>query len=143
MTVPSSQVVDKHHAVWIVAEQRDGIIKSATYELLGKGREIADSLKSELSAVCFGSNVMDVNRLIAAGSDNVYLIDDPALKDNDEDILTSELVKLIREHKPEIVLAGASALGRSFIPRVAASLGTGLSADGTGLDIDPEHKWLL
>ncbi|MDO8578894.1 MAG: electron transfer flavoprotein subunit alpha/FixB family protein [Dehalococcoidales bacterium] len=143
MAEPTPQFADKHHAVWVFAEQRDGIIKPTAYELLGKGRKIADALKTQLCAVCFGYNVADTGRLIGAGADTVYLIDDQALKGNNEDILTAELVRLIRQHNPEIFLAGATALGRSFIPRVAAELKTGLSADGTELDIDPEKGWLL
>ncbi len=143
MTVPTSQGQGKHHAVWVFAEQRDGIIKSTAFELLGKGRDIADALKTELCAVCFGCNIVDTEHFIAAGADKVYIIDDPVLKDNNEDIFTFELVRLIRQHNPEIILAGATALGRSFIPRVAAELKTGLSADGTGLDVDLEKGWLL
>lgn len=143
MVVPTPQVTDKYRGVWVFAEQRDGKIKASAYELLGKGREIANALKTELCAVCFGYNVTNKNSLVAAGADKVYVIDDSALKDNNEDIYTAELVQLVRQYKPEIVLSGATALGRSFIPRVASALKTGLSADGTGLDVDPEKGWLL
>jgi electron transfer flavoprotein alpha subunit len=143
MAASTPQVSDKPHGVWVFTEQRDGKIQTSSYELLGKGREIADSLQTELCSVCFGYKVAGTNRLIAAGADKVYLIDDQAFKDNNEDMLTAELVRLVRQHNPEIVLAAATALGRSFVPRVAAALKTGLSADGTGLDIDPEKGWLL
>jgi electron transfer flavoprotein alpha subunit len=73
----------------------------------------------------------------------VYLADDPALSDHQEDYYTSLLVDLVREYRPEIMLAGATAMGRSFIPRVASILHTGLTADCTGLDIDPETSLLL
>lgn len=141
--MPTPQAEGTQNGVWVFAEQRDGKLKAASYELLGKGREIADALHTELCSVCFGYNVADTHLLIAAGADKVYLIDDPSFKDNNEDLFTAELVRLVRQHKPEIVLAAATALGRSFVPRVAASLKTGLSADGTGLDIDPEKRWLL
>jgi electron transfer flavoprotein alpha subunit len=128
--------------VWVFAEQRSGVLKNVGYELLSRGRELADTLKTELCAVCLGHNVADVDKLIAQGADKVYLVDSPDLADNPEDYLTKGLLDLIKQHKPEIVLAGATALGRSFFPRVAAILNTGLTADCTGLDIDTEKKLL-
>ena len=129
--------------VWVFAETRKGNIKKVGYELLSRGRELADTLKTELCAVALGYNVADVQSLIAQGADKVYLVDSPDLSDNQEDYLTHSLLNLIKEHKPEVVLAGATALGRSFFPRVAAILNTGLTADCTGLDIDKEKKILI
>jgi len=134
---------DSHQGIWVFAEQRDGKIKSVAYELLSKGRELADTLNTELCAVCFGHDLGEVEELIAHGADKVYLADDPALASNQEDLYTGELVRLVREYRPEIVLAGATSLGRSFIPRVAAILKTGLTADCTGLEIDTEKRLLL
>jgi len=131
-----------YRGVWVYAEQRNGQIKNVAYELLAKGRELADMLKTELVAVCLGHEIKDVKSLIAHGADKVYLTDDPALAANQEDYLTHQMVALIRQHKPEVVLAGATALGRAFIPRVAAVLDTGLTADCTGLDIDTEKRLL-
>ena len=140
--VPETAVVsDSHRGVWVFAEQRDGKLKSVAYELLSKGRGLADTLKTDLSAVCFGQGI-DVNQLTAYGADKVYFVDSPELAGNQEDLYTRQLVELIRQHKPEIVLAGATALGRAFIPRVAAILKTGLTADCTGLDIDTENRLL-
>lgn len=138
-----AQASDVHRGIWVFAEQRDGQLKSISYELLTRGRELADTLETELSAICLGHNVSDVERLISYGADKVYLVDDPALADQPEDLYTGELVSLIRQHKPEIVLVGATSLGRSFIPRVAAILKTGLTADCTGLEIDTEKRLLL
>ena len=129
--------------VWIFAETRDGSLKKVGYELLSKGRELADTLKTELCAVALGHNIKEVESLIAQGADKVYLVDSADLADNQEDYLTHSLLNLIKEHKPEVVLAGATALGRSFFPRVAAILNTGLTADCTGLDIDIEKRLLL
>ncbi len=129
---------DSYRGVWVFAEQQDGQLKGVSYELLSKGRELADTLGTDLCAVCFGHNVNDVSRLAAYGADRVYLIDDPVLSSQQEDLYTAELVRLIREKKPEIVLAGATSFGRAFFPRVAAVLKTGLTADCTGLEIDPE-----
>lgn len=139
-TAPAS---DGSHGVWVFAEQRRGNLKNVSFELLSKGRELADTLQTELCAVCLGHNIADIDRLIAHGADKVYLVDSPDLADNQEDYLTHKLVGLIKEHQPEVVLVGATALGRAFIPRVAAILNTGLTADCTGLDIDTEKRLLL
>jgi len=142
--VPEVEAVsDSHRGIWVFAEQRDGELKGVAYELLAKGRELADALQTDLSAVCFGHGVDEVNRLVAHGADKVYLIDSPDLANNQEDLYTRQLIELIQQHKPEIVLAGATSLGRAFIPRVAAILKTGLTADCTGLDIDTEKRLLL
>ena len=133
---------DAYHGVWVFAEQRNGEIKGVGYELLSKGRELADTLKTELCAVCFGHNIKCVEQLTACGADRVYIIDDPAFANQTEDTYVAELVRLVKLHKPEIVLAGATPFGRSFFPRVATILKTGLTADCTGLDIDMEKKLL-
>jgi len=140
---PAAGVSDDYHGVWVYAEQRRGTLKNVAYELLSRGRELADTLQTELAAVCLGHNVDGVDQLIAHGADKVYLVDSPDLAGNQEDYLTHKLVEMIREYRPEVVLAGATALGRSFIPRVAAILNTGLTADCTGLDIDTEKRLLL
>jgi len=137
------EVAEGFQGVWVFAEQRDGKLKSVAYELLTEGRKLADKLGTELCAVCLGHNVEGAEGLVAYGADRVYLADSPALADHQEDYYTGALVDLVREHKPEILLAGATAMGRSFIPRVAAIIYTGLTADCTGLDIDPESKLLL
>ena len=142
--VPEVEAVsDSHRGIWVFAEQRDGELKGVAYELLAKGRELADALKTDLSAVCFGHGIDGVNRLVAHGADKVYLVDSPDLANNQEDLYTRQLIELIQQYKPEVVLAGATSLGRAFIPRVAAILKTGLTADCTGLDIDTEKRLLL
>ena len=130
-------------AVWVLAEQQGGKIKGIAYELVSEGRRLANALQTELCAVCFGHQVEEIEQLIAYGADKVYLVDDPALANQEEDLYTRELVDLIRQHRPDILLAGATSLGRSFIPRVAAILETGLTASCTSLEIDPESKLLL
>jgi electron transfer flavoprotein alpha subunit len=132
-----------YSGVWVFAEQRGGKLKAVSFELVTEGRKLADKLGTHLAAVCLGHNVDAVDQLIAYGADKVYLADDPALADHQEDYCTSLLVDLVREYRPEIMLAGATAMGRSFIPRVASILHTGLTADCTGLDIDPETSLLL
>jgi electron transfer flavoprotein alpha subunit len=132
-----------YQGVWVFAEQRNGEIRGVVYELLARGRSLADALSVELSAVCLGHEIGDVESLTAHGADKVYLIDNPELANNQEDFLAQQLVELIRQHRPEIMLAGATALGRTFVPRVAAALPTGLSADCISLDIDAEKRLLL
>ena len=136
-------VSEKHNGIWVFAEQRNGEIKNVVYELLAKGRELADALNTELSAVCFGHGVGGIDQLIAHGADRVYSVDSPELADNQEDLFTQQLIEMIQQHRPDIVLSGATALGRAFIPRVAAALPTGLSADCIDLDIDAGKGILL
>ncbi len=108
-------------------------------ELLGEGRKLADKRRAKLAAVLIGHGITGkAQDLIAHGADIVYLADDPALKDFNDDSYSAVLTTLATLHKPEIILAGATAIGRSFIPKVAARLYTGLTADCTMLDIDPE-----
>lgn len=138
--------IDKteYSGIWVFAEQRDGEIAGVVHELLGKGRELADELSCELSAILFGSNLGGLSEeLIAYGADQVIEIDDPALKDFRDEAYTQAFTYLANKYKPEIVLAGATVTGRSFIPRVAVLLNAGLTADCTGLAIDPETKNLL
>ena len=139
----SDQSLEDYRGVWVFVEQHRGSLKSVSYELLAKGRELADTLSTELCAVCFGHNIKDINSLFTYGADKIYLADSPELADNQEDYLAYQFVDLIREYKPEIVLAGATALGRSFDPRISSILNTGLTADCTGLDIDTEKRLLL
>jgi electron transfer flavoprotein alpha subunit/NAD-dependent dihydropyrimidine dehydrogenase PreA subunit len=125
--------------VWVFAEQHKGGISSVSFELLGEGRKLAAKRNSKLSAVFIGHGIRDkAKELIAHGADIVYVADDPALKDFNDDSYSAVLTTLATLHKPEIILAGATAIGRSFFPKVAAKLYTGLTADCTVLDIDPE-----
>ncbi|MFO7607267.1 MAG: electron transfer flavoprotein subunit alpha [Desulfurivibrionaceae bacterium] len=122
--------------VWIYAEYRDGRIAPVAFELLGAGRKLADQLGVPLSAVLLGSALGEsAEALIAHGADQVYRVDDPALANFTDDAYANVFEDLIREHQPEIVLAGATAIGRSFIPRLATMLATGLTADCTDLAI--------
>ncbi len=132
-----------YSGVWVFAEQRDGKVASVAYELLGVGRRLADERRTDLSAVLFGAPEAWARELIQWGADRVYLSRDPVFESfNDEPY--AELVSLlIKEHRPEIVLAGATPIGRSFFPRVAAKLRTGLTADCTSLEIDRESGNLL
>jgi electron transfer flavoprotein alpha subunit len=130
--------------IMIYAEYRHGKVAPVSYELLGIGRELADQQKVPLSAVLLGARLDNAGRdLISYGADIVYQVDDPALEYFTDEIYGNILEDIIREHKPEVVLAGATAIGRSFIPLVATSLATGLTADCTQLAIRPEDGVLL
>ena len=126
-----------YQGVWVFAEQHRGEIASVSLELLGEGRKLADKKRTKLAAVLAGSGVKEKAKdLIAHGADIVYVADDPALKDFTDDAYAAVLTSLAQQHKPEIILAGATAIGRSFFPKVASTLYTGLTADCTMLDID-------
>ncbi|MDP8235050.1 MAG: 4Fe-4S binding protein, partial [Candidatus Erginobacter occultus] len=128
-----------YRGVWVVAEQKGGKIQSVTYELLGAGRSLADQREVELAAVLIGDGLEEAAAdLIARGADKVFLADSPALAEFLDEPYSRILARLIREEKPEIVLTGATGIGRSLIPRVAAEIYTGLTADCTGLAIDAE-----
>jgi electron transfer flavoprotein alpha subunit len=130
--------------VWVYAEARKGRIAPVAFELLGIGKRLAARRNVPLTAVLLGSGVNGQARdLVAHGADKVYVVDDPALAHFTDDAYGNMLTDLIREHQPEIVLAGATAIGRSFIPRVATSLATGLTADCTNLEIREEDGALL
>lgn len=133
--------ITAYKGVWIVAEQKRGTIQRVTYELLGVGRKLADSRNTYLGAVLLGSSNADL--LVKYGADKVYLVDLPELDSYRDEPYSRIVSKLIIKYKPGIVLCGATAIGRSLIPRVAVQIGTGLTADCTGLDIDKETSLLL
>jgi len=136
--------IPAYHGVWVFAEQRRGKIASVVFELLGEGKKLAGKLNTYLGAVLLGDKIeSEAGKLILYGADRVFVVDDPALKDFHDDSYARTLVELVNEHKPEIVLTGATSVGRSFIPKAAVMLKTGLTADCTGLDIDMERKLLL
>jgi electron transfer flavoprotein alpha subunit len=128
--------LSSYSGVWVYAEWRSGGVHRVAHELLGAGRQLADKRGTRLTAVVMGHNLKGAEKeLIEHGADAVYLIDYPELAVFSDETYAKVLVELARHHKPEILLAGATTIGRSFIPRVAATLGTGLTADCTELDI--------
>jgi electron transfer flavoprotein alpha subunit len=132
------------NGVWVYCEFRAGKLASVALELLGIGRKLADARGVKLSAVLIGSGTDNsAEKLIAHGADIVYRADDEALTYFTDDTYGAVLTKLIQEHKPEVVLAGATAIGRSFIPGVANTLGAGLTADCTQLGIRETDGALL
>jgi len=141
-----AQTVDAsaYQDIWVFAEQDNGELKSVALELLGKGRELADELGQRLCAVLVGSNVEHlVSELAAHGADVVYLVEDDIFGSYSTQAYTAALATLISRHQPNILLYGATHRGRDLAPAVAANLGLGLTADCTGLSIDPQDKLLL
>ena len=129
----------EYKGLMVFAEQRGGRIHPVSYELLGKGKEIADRLGVELSSVLLGHQMEEeAKELIYYGADKVFLYDHPAFKDFDLLNYKHNIARLVRKVKPEIFLFGATRLGRSLGPRVAVALDTGLTADCTGLDLDED-----
>jgi len=138
------QPVDVYKNVWIFAEEHDGKVDSTAHELLGAGRALANKLGVEQVAILLGENVGDnAKELIHYGADKVIVVENPELKFFRPEVYSSVLKKLVEKYHPEIILGSATSTGRSLLPKLAASLGTGLTADCTGLDIDTERRILL
>ncbi|GCD08661.1 electron transfer flavoprotein subunit alpha/FixB family protein [Clostridium tagluense] len=136
--------IEDYKGIWVFAEQRDGELQKVSLEILGKGREIADKLKVELTAVVLGDNTDAMtSELIAFGADKVIVAEHPLLAHFSTDAYAKVICELAIERKPEVIFIGASYLGRDLGPRVAARLSTGLTADCTSLDVDTETKNLL
>ena len=130
-----------YQGVWVFAEQRGGKLADVALELLGEGRQLATVLQQPLAAFLLGSGIGHLAKeLIAFGAERVYVADHADLRCFIEDSYTAVLTEMARAQKPNIILLGATAIGRSLAPRVAARLGTGLTADCTGLAADPGTK---
>jgi len=133
-----------YKGIWVFVEQKKGKIQSVSYELLGKARDLAQKLSCQTSAVLIGYDLDDqLDEVIWRGADNIYLVQAPEIANFQDEPYTNILVKLVEKYKPEILLCGATAIGRSLISRVAIRVSAGLTADCTGLDIDPQEKILL
>lgn len=130
--------------VYVFAEQRDGNIQKVAYELVGKARELADTLDEKVYAVLIGKDMKaQAGSLVEAGADGVVLVQDEMLGEYTTEAYAKAVVAVIKEKDPEIFLIGATAIGRDLAPRVSARIHTGLTADCTGLAIDEESKNLL
>jgi electron transfer flavoprotein alpha subunit len=143
-TEQKAKDLSAYKGVWIFAEQRQGKLMAIALELLGEGRKLADKLGVELTAVLLGDKIEGLcQELIQHGADNVILADHPELKNYTTDGYTKIIAELINDKKPEIVIIGATNIGRDLGPRIAARVNTGLTADCTKLDIDMEQRILL
>jgi electron transfer flavoprotein alpha subunit len=122
--------------VWVMAEHADGEINAATFELIGKARDLADSLCTHVGVVLVGDNVKSMtDGLIAGGADKIYTIEDPLLKDFDPHSYRKAVADVVKKYQPQIILYGATPQGRVLAPMVSYRVGCGLTADCTGLDI--------
>ncbi len=136
--------LSQYKNVWVFAEQRQGKLMNVAIELLGEGRKLADDLGCELCAILLGNDVKILaDELFAYGADKVYLAESPLLENYTTDGYTKVITDMINAYKPEIVIYGATNIGRDLGARIAARLNTGLTADCTKLDINPETKGLM
>ncbi|MGQ9583676.1 MAG: FAD-binding protein [Thermoplasmatota archaeon] len=136
--------VSRYKDVWVVAELRQGRLRSCTLELLGCGRELADALGQRLCALVAGRRVAELSRELAErGADIVYLVEDERLEEGAVLPMARAVGDAIKESKPSVVLLSATPFGRELAPRVARRLGVGLTADCTELSIDPQTGDLL
>ena len=130
------QNLEEYKGVFVFAQQLDNEVSGIAYELLGKAKDLAAPLGAQVTAVLIGSGVEDqCDKLAEYGADRVILVDDPELKEYRTEPYAHALASVINEFKPEIVLVGATAIGRDLGPTVSARVATGLTADCTVLEI--------
>ncbi|MEW6075987.1 MAG: 4Fe-4S binding protein, partial [Candidatus Omnitrophota bacterium] len=124
--------IKDYRGIWVFIEQKNGKIQSVAYELLGKAQDLAKKLGCEVSGVLIGHNLTDqLDELVWHGADAVYLVEAPELANFQDEPYTNILVELVRKYKPEILLCGATSIGRSLVSRVAITIDAGLTADCT------------
>ncbi len=135
---------DEYRGVWVFSEQREGQLSKPSLQLLGKGRELADTLGVELTAILLGENIASqATELIYHGADKVLLGDSPVLKNYRTDPYTTVIVDQVLKYKPEVLVVAATSIGHDLAPRIARRLSTGCTADCTGLSIDTEMRLLV
>ena len=128
--------LEEYKGVYVFAQQVDNELSGIAFELLGKAKELAADLSTDVTAVLIGTGVKGlVDQLAEYGADKVIVVDDPELKEYRTEPYAHALASVINEYKPEIVLVGATAIGRDLGPRVSARVATGLTADCTVLEI--------
>ncbi len=128
--------LEEYKGVYVFAQQVDNVLDGVAFELLGKGKDLAKDLGTDVTAVLIGSNVKGLaDQLAEYGADRVIVVDDPELKDYRTEPYAHALASVINEYKPEIMLVGATAIGRDLGPTVSARVKTGLTADCTSLEI--------
>ena len=136
--------IHDYKGVFIFVQQVDNKVTSVSYELISKGKELAKELDTSLTAVLLGFKVEALCANLAKyGADKIIVVDDPELETYTTEAYVHGMCEVLKAHKPEIVLFGATAIGRDLAPRVSARLHTGLTADCTKLEIDAETKNLM
>ena len=128
--------LEEYKGVFVFAQQVDNKLNGIALELVGKGKDLAKDLGTEVTAVLIGSDVMSLTKELAEyGADRIIVVDDPELKEYRTEPYAHALAEVIKKYKPEIMLVGATAIGRDLGPRVSARIHTGLTADCTQLEI--------
>lgn len=128
--------LEEYKGVFVFAQQVDNKLNGIALELVGKGKDLAKDLGTEVTAVLIGSDVMSLTKELAEyGADRIIVVDDPDLKEYRTEPYAHALAEVIKKYKPEIMLVGATAIGRDLGPRVSARIHTGLTADCTQLEI--------
>ncbi|MBR4122712.1 MAG: electron transfer flavoprotein subunit alpha/FixB family protein, partial [Erysipelotrichaceae bacterium] len=123
----NSAKIEDFHDIWVFCEQRSGKLMETDFELVSEGRKLADERKAQLVGVLLGENVKELAKEIGGyGADKVYVIEDPALKEYSSETYADALCQIVMDKKPEVLLIGASTIGRDLAPRCAARLHTGL-----------------
>jgi len=136
--------INDFRGVWVFAEQSENRLARVSMELVGKGRELADKLGVDLTAFLLGESVEALaEELICYGADRVLLADDPVLKDYRSEIYTDIIAEQAMEERPEVIIVGASPIGRDLTPRLSFRVNAGCTADCTILDIDEENRLLV
>lgn len=134
----------EYKGVLVFAEQRDQEIQKVSFELLGKGRELADKLETNLIALVIGNQMNEkLQELVEFGADEVLYVQDQNLSNYMTEPYVKSVYEVIKQKKPEVVLFGATAIGRDLAPRVSARVHTGLTADCTSLDIDENNNLMM
>ncbi|WP_373774728.1 electron transfer flavoprotein subunit alpha/FixB family protein [Porphyromonas loveana] len=133
-----------YKGVFVFAEQREGVIQNVAFELIGKARELADSIGEKVTAILCGYKMGEMPKeLIAAGADVVLVVDDEKLEHYLTEPYAQAVTHIIQERKPEIVLLGATTIGRDLGPRLSSRLRTGLTADCTSLEIGEDRNLMM
>ncbi len=136
--------ISDYKGVFVFIQQVDGAITGVSFELLGKGLDLAKQLNTQVTAVLLGHQLNGLEKSLGRyGANRVILVDDPALETYMTEPYTQALSQVVNHYKPEIVLFGATAIGRDLAPRVSARVHTGLTADCTGLDIQEGTNHLM
>ena len=136
--------LNEYRGILVFAEQREGVLQNVGLELIGKGKELAKSLDEKVTAVLLGYNIQNLAKeLVAYGADEVVVVDSKELAIYDTEAYTQAFSTVINERKPEIVLIGATTLGRDLGPRISSRIETGLTADCTMLEIGENREFLM
>ncbi len=123
--------------IWTIIEHQDGKLRKATTQVLSTAKQLSDKLEAKTSAILLGSNIKElINEIAIYGVDKVYLADNEKLTNYTAEAYTNIIAPLLKEHQPEIVLCGASSMGKDLMPKLAARLACGLAVDCTKVDID-------